>query len=47
MPFFTSADELKLVMLSLWDAIKEDPVVAEPLIKSKLIVCFHYLLQNS
>ncbi len=42
MSFFANTQELEIVMKELWSSIKEDAVVAEPLIKSQLVVRFHY-----
>ncbi len=42
MSFFANTQELEMVMKGLWTSIKEDPSIADPLIKSGLVVRFHY-----
>lgn len=42
MPFFNDSDELGRVMTGLWDSINGDSQIRGPLLKSKLIVRFHY-----
>ncbi len=42
MTFFNDTDELGTVMKELWNAINDDAQIRDPLLKSKLIVRFHY-----
>lgn len=42
MPYFSDTEEVRIVMEALWGEIKTTPDIAEPLLKSKLIVQFHY-----
>lgn len=42
MTFFANTQELEMVMKELWTSIREDSVVADPLINSQLVVRFHY-----
>jgi|AGTN01.1.fsa_nt_gi hypothetical protein len=42
MPYFSDTEEVRKVMEALWEEIKTTPHIAEPLLKSKLIVQFHY-----
>ena len=42
MPVFADTTELYLVMRELWEQIKADPVMSHGLLKSQLIVRFHY-----
>ncbi len=42
MPIFADTNELYAVMRELWDQIKADPIMSQDLLKSQLIVRFHY-----
>jgi len=42
MPIFADTNELYAVMEELWLQIKADPVMSHELLKSRLIVRFHY-----
>ncbi|HEY9756039.1 MAG TPA: SCP2 sterol-binding domain-containing protein [Oculatellaceae cyanobacterium] len=42
MPVFADTNELYAVMTELWAQIKADPVMSHELLKSQLIVRFHY-----
>jgi putative sterol carrier protein len=42
MPIFANTNELYSVMHELWNQIKADPVMSQALLKSQLIVRFHY-----
>jgi hypothetical protein len=42
MSTFTSTEELHRVMVELWMAIKGDPEMSNNILRSKLIVQFHY-----
>ena len=43
MPIFVDTVELYAVMRELWEQIKADPVMSQGLLRSQLIVRFHYL----
>ncbi len=42
MPFFSSTEELHVIMEDLWEHIRNHPEMSEELIKSRLTVQFHY-----
>ena len=42
MPVFADTNELYAVMTELWEQIKADPTMSHELLKSQLIVRFHY-----
>lgn len=42
MPVFSNTEELYKIMTELWKRIGEDSIMAPQLLKSKLIVQFHY-----
>lgn len=42
MSAFANSNELSLVMSRLWESIKHDPSVSQPLLKSRLIAQFDY-----
>jgi hypothetical protein len=42
MSVFADADELNRVMESLWNKIRSEPSISEPLLATRMIVRFHY-----